>query len=108
VEKTGQLLPDVVVMDIVMPVMDGLKATKQIYKEYPQIKVLMLSQYDDEENILAAERLGAYGFIPKRAASSQLINGIRTIYYLGAPLQRPGATVSTEGKVSTGKTEVSP
>ena len=108
VEKTGQLLPDVVVMDIVMPVMDGLKATKQIYKEYPQVKVLMLSQYDDEENILASERLGAYGFIPKRAASSQLINGIRSIFYLGTPLQRPGATVSTEGKGGMGKTDLSP
>ena len=93
VEKTRQLLPDVVIMDIVMPEMDGLEATKRIYKEYPQARVLMLSQYDDEENILAAEQLGAYGFIPKRAASSQLINGIKTIYYMGEHLQRP-ATAS--------------
>jgi len=93
VEKARQLLPDVVIMDIVMPVMDGLEATKQIYKEYPQTRVLMLSQYDDEENVLAAEQLGAYGFIPKRAASSQLINGIKTIYYMGEHLQRP-ATAS--------------
>jgi len=98
VEKTRQFLPDVVVMDIVMPVMGGLEATKQIYKEFPQTKVLMLSQYDDEENVLAAERLGAYGFIPKRAASSQLINGIKTVYYVGAHLQRPATTVSTEDK----------
>jgi len=95
VEKTGQLLPDVVVMDIVMPVMDGLEATKQIYKEYPQIRVVMLSQYDDEENVAAAEQIGAYGFIPKRAASSQLINGIKTIYYMGEHLQRP-AKVSSD------------
>jgi len=92
VEKTRQLLPDVVIMDIVMPEMDGLEATKRIYKEYPQARVLMLSQYDDEENILAAEQLGAYGFIPKRAASSQLINGIKTIYYMGEHLQRPATT----------------
>ena len=95
VEKTRQLLPDVVIMDIVMPVMDGLEATKQIYKEYPQIRVLMLSQYDDEENVAAAEQMGAYGFIPKRAASSQLINGIKTIYYVGERLQRPASTVSS-------------
>jgi len=89
VEKVGQLLPDVVTMDIVMPVMDGLEAAKQIHQKYPQTRVLMLSQYDDEENILAAEQIGAYGFIPKRAASSQLINGIKTIYYVGEHLQRP-------------------
>ncbi|MBN2373203.1 response regulator [bacterium] len=79
-EKTLQLLPDVVLMDIVMPVMNGLEATKKISKECPQTRVLMLTQYDDEENILTAEQVGAYGFIPKRAATSQLITGIRTIY----------------------------
>jgi len=93
VEKTFQFLPDVVVMDIVMPVMNGLEAAKQICKECPQTKVLMLTQYDDEENILMAERVGAYGFIPKRAASSKLLAGIRSVYQ-GERLQRPTAAVS--------------
>jgi len=93
-EKALQFLPDVVVMDIVMPVMNGLEATKRIYKECPQIKVLMLTQYDDEENILMAEQVGAYGFIPKRTASSQLIAGIRTVY-AGQHLKRP-ASVSSQ------------
>jgi DNA-binding NarL/FixJ family response regulator len=88
-EKVGELSPDIVIMDIVMPEMNGLEATKQIYKEYPQTRVVMLSQYDDEENILAAEQIGAYGFIPKRAASSQLVNAIRAVHYVGKRLQRP-------------------
>ena len=79
VEKTLQLSPDVVLMDIVMPVMNGLEATKQLCKECPQTKVLMLTQYADEENIVRSEQLGAYGFIPKSAASSQLLDGIRGV-----------------------------
>ena len=77
VEKTFQLLPDVVLMDIVMPSMNGLEATKQICKGSEQVRVLMLTQYDDEENILASDQAGAIGFIPKKSASSQLLAGIR-------------------------------
>lgn len=78
VEKTFQLLPDVVLMDIVMPGMNGLEATKQICKRCEQVRVLMLTQYDDEENVLASDQAGAFGFIPKRSASSQLLAAIRS------------------------------
>jgi DNA-binding NarL/FixJ family response regulator len=78
VDKTLKLLPDVVLMDIVMPGMDGLEATKQICRERKQVKVLMLTQYDDKENILASNQVGASGFIPKRSASSQLLTAIRS------------------------------
>ena len=79
VDKTSELLPDVVVMDIAMPVMNGLDATKVIHKECPLAKVLILTQYDEEENVLASRQVGAVGFIPKAAASSRLITGIRSV-----------------------------
>ena len=79
IEKVQQLLPDVVLMDIVMPVMSGLDATKRINQEYPQAKVLILTQYDEEENMFVAKQSGAYGFIAKKAASSELLTGIRTV-----------------------------
>jgi len=78
-EKTGELVPDVVVMDIVMPVMNGLDAAKEVCQKYKATKVLMLTQYDDEENVLASREAGAVGFIPKAAASSRLLTGIRSV-----------------------------
>ena len=79
IEKVKQFSPEVTVMDIVMPVMSGLEATKRISKEYPETKVLILTQYDEEENMFVAKQVGAYGFIPKTAASSDLLSGIRAV-----------------------------
>jgi len=80
VEKVLRLVPDVALMDIVMPTMSGIEATKIISKEAPQTKVLILTQYDEDENMLVARRAGALGFIPKRAASAQLLEGIKAVY----------------------------
>ena len=79
IEKARRLLPDVALMDIVMPVMSGLEATKRIVKECPKTRVLILTQYDDEENMFVAKQAGAHGFIAKKAASSDLLNGIRAV-----------------------------
>lgn len=79
IDKTLRLVPNVVLMDIVMPVMSGLEATKRIVKECPQSKVLILTQYDEEENMFVAKEVGAFGFIPKRTASAELIRGIRAV-----------------------------
>jgi len=79
IDKVQRLTPNVTVMDIVMPVMSGLEATKQITKQWPETKVLILTQYDEEENMFVAKQVGAYGFIAKSAASSDLLTGIRTV-----------------------------
>jgi DNA-binding NarL/FixJ family response regulator len=79
IDKVQRLTPNVAVMDIVMPVMSGLEATKQITKEWPDTKILILTQYDEEENMFVAKQVGAYGFIAKSAASSDLLTGIRTV-----------------------------
>ena len=78
-EQVQRLLPTVALMDIVMPVMSGLEATRRISSECPQTKVLILTQYDEEENMLIAKQAGAHGFIPKKAASAELLDGIRAV-----------------------------
>jgi DNA-binding NarL/FixJ family response regulator len=70
-EKTIELTPDVVLMDIIMPVMNGLEAAREISKGCPQAKILMLTQYDDEENILVSQQVGAIGFIPGKTVRPQ-------------------------------------
>ena len=79
IDKVQRLTPNVAVMDIIMPVMSGLEATKRIAEECPETKVLILTQYDEEENMFVAKQVGAYGFVAKSAASSDLLTGIRTV-----------------------------
>ena len=78
-DKALRLVPNVALMDIVMPVMSGIEATKLIVKQCPETKVLILTQYDEEENMIVAKQSGAFGFIPKKAASSELLVGIRSV-----------------------------
>ena len=75
-----ELEPNVVLMDIAMPVMGGLEATRRICRQFPRVKVLVLTQYDDKEYVFPVIEAGASGFISKTAASSELAVGIRCVY----------------------------
>lgn len=78
VTKALKLAPDVVLMDIVMPNMNGFEATREICQKCQNTKVLILTQYEDEDSALASYQAGACGFIPKSTASTRLIKDIRT------------------------------
>lgn len=79
-DTVRKLRPDVVLMDIAMPVMGGVEATRRMCKEFPGTRVLILTQHDDSEHVFAAIEAGAYGFISKTAASSELTSGIRSVH----------------------------
>jgi len=78
-EKVKKLAPDVVLMDLVIPVVSGLEATRRIRKRFPGTKVLVLTQYEDREYIVPVIEAGARGFISKRAAFSELASAIQAV-----------------------------
>ncbi|MFD9950138.1 response regulator [Nonomuraea sp. NPDC059023] len=80
VRRSHELRPDVVLMDLHMPGMDGVAATERIVAELPGTKVLALSTFDLEEHVVAALRAGASGFLPKDASPEELIEGIRIVH----------------------------
>lgn len=80
IDKVTALLPDVVIMDIAMPHLNGLEATRQIKKMFPQIKILALTMYTNEEYILQILQAGASGYVIKQAAPAELISAIHAVY----------------------------
>lgn len=78
-EKVEQLAPDVVLMDLAMPVVGGLEATRRIHSKFPQTKVLALTQYDDSDYVIPVIEAGARGFVTKMAAFSELASAIQAI-----------------------------
>lgn len=80
VRLAGQLKPDVVLMDIAMPLLNGLEATRQIKREHPEVNVLVLTMYDHEEYFRQMLEVGASGYIIKRAAATELVSAIRAVY----------------------------
>ena len=79
VELAAQTNPDVVLMDVRMPVMDGIAATAQILDQLPQAKVLVLTTFDLDDYVLSALRAGASGFLLKDATAEELTHAVRVV-----------------------------
>jgi DNA-binding NarL/FixJ family response regulator len=77
--KTNQLKPDVILMDIRMPLLNGVMATKKIKEKFPFIKILILTTFDDDAFIIEAMKYGASGYLLKDTPSHRLIQAIRDV-----------------------------
>ncbi len=79
VELFDQLRPDVALLDLRMPMLDGVEATRMIRRSHPGARVLILSTYEGIEDIFQAMQSGAMGYVPKAASSDELVTALRTV-----------------------------
>ena len=91
VELTKELHPDIVLMDLVMPEMDGIQATKRIKAKYPEIQILMLTSFSDRDHVVPAIEAGAAGYQLKDIEPDELVLAIRRIM-AGENIMHPQAT----------------
>ena len=77
VEMVAKRTPDLVLMDLKMPIMNGVEATRQIRAKYPEVKVLVLTTYDDDEWVFDAIKAGASGYLLKDTPRSEVVKAIK-------------------------------
>jgi DNA-binding NarL/FixJ family response regulator len=77
VRLSAELRPDIVLMDLAMPVLSGVEATRQVHARHPEIQVLVFTAYGEDENVVEALRAGAVGYVLKDAGSQELCRAVR-------------------------------
>ena len=108
IDKASALRPDVILMDIAMPGLGGLEATVEIKKTHPEIKILVLTQYDDAEYVSRFLKAGVSGYILKRAAGAELISAIKAVAGGESYLHPAVAAKVIEGYVGRKKETIDP
>jgi DNA-binding NarL/FixJ family response regulator len=93
VRQARELKPDVVIMDIGMPHLNGIEATRRVLRDCPECRILILSQHEDADHILNAIWAGASGYMLKRDAGAELADGIRAVHKWKAVLHPVAARV---------------
>ncbi len=83
----AQLAPDVVLMDIRMPVLNGVEATRRLRERWPEARVIILTTFDDDANVFEGLRAGALGYLLKDVSGSELANAVRTVAGGGALIE---------------------
>ena len=84
--QTRELMPDLILMDVMMPECDGLQATRNIMQEIPDVKIVMLTVNDDDRSLFEAIKWGAYGYLLKNLEPEELVQMIRGVFRGEAPI----------------------
>lgn len=79
-------LPDVILMDVDMPIMNGIDATKLVKEQFPQTNILILTVFEDKEKLFSALQAGASGYLLKKSKIIEIIEAIHEIYHGGSPM----------------------
>ena len=85
-DDISELAPDVILMDIEMPLMDGIDGVRMIKKTYPQVRIIMQTVFEDEARIFASLQAGAEGYILKNTRADKILESIREVYAGGASM----------------------
>jgi DNA-binding NarL/FixJ family response regulator len=97
VAHVGRLAPDVVLLDLEMPELDGVEAIPQLLSERPAVGILVFTAYDTEERVLGAIRAGARGYLLKGASAEEIARGVRAVHSGGSYLEpRVAARVTAQ------------
>ncbi|NLG48505.1 MAG: response regulator transcription factor [Chloroflexi bacterium] len=80
VREVSKVAPDVVIMDIAMPVLNGIEAARQVHEELPETKIIFLSMHSTTEHIFRALQAGARGYLLKESAGVQVVDAVRSVY----------------------------
>jgi DNA-binding NarL/FixJ family response regulator len=107
VQKAHETMPDVAVIDISMPIMDGLEVISQLHHYYPKMPILILTMHEEEQYVFRAISAGAKGYITKRSAPEQMVNAIRKVHAGGRYLS-DSAAESLAHRVASGTQDRSP
>ena len=81
VERAAELQPDVILMDLKMPGLNGIDATRQIIQKQPKVGILVITMFDDDESVFAVMRAGARGYLLKDADQEELVRAITAVYH---------------------------
>ena len=110
IRQAKKLKPDVILMDIKLPYIDGISATRQIRKECPATNVLILSSYEDEAHVMEAIQAGANGYLSKMLPASELVNALKAFANDGVmiPQQVMGKLLAGLRQMASGEGQGSP